>query len=97
MRIIAHSTLADFYLQHADSKIPLENWYHIAKKSEWNGLQDIKQQFNSVDYVGNQRYVFNIKGNDYRLVVKALFIQKIIYIRFVGTHEEYDKIDCSTI
>jgi len=57
----------------------------------------MKKTFNSVDYTGNQRYVFNIKGDDYRLVGKILFRQQIIYIRFIGTHKDYEKIDCSTI
>jgi mRNA interferase HigB len=97
MRIIAHRTIEEFWMLHADAKVALENWYQITKMVEWNSLQDIKQTFRSVDYVGNHRYVFNIKGNDYRLVVKILFLQKIIYIRYIGTHKEYDKIDCSTI
>jgi len=71
----------------------------IKRQKQPNGkdFQDMKKTFNSADYVGNQRYVFDIKGNDYRLVGKILFAQQIIYIRFIGTHEEYDKIDCSTI
>ncbi len=97
MRIIAHRTIVKYWTVHADSRIALENWYQITKSANWNNLQDIKIKFNSVDYVGNQRYVFNIKGNNYRLVVKILFVQKIIYIRFIGTHEEYEKIDCSII
>lgn len=97
MRIIAHRTLVNYWLLKADSRISLENWYQITKKADWKDLQDIKATFNSVDYVGNKRYVFNIRGNNYRLVVKILFVQKIVYIRFIGTHEEYDKIDCSTI
>jgi mRNA interferase HigB len=97
MRIIAHRTIANYYKLHADAEEALESWYHIAKEAQWRNLQDIKSTFNSVDFVGNQRYVFNIKGNNYRLVGKILFLHQIIYIRFVGTHKEYDKIDCSTI
>ncbi len=63
----------------------------------WDSLNDIKQTFNSVDYIGNYRYVFNIKGYDYRLVAIINFASKKIYIRFIGTHAEYDKIDCSNI
>ena len=73
------------------------DWYDKVKNAEWNNLADIKNDFNSVDYVGNNRYVFNIKGNQYRLVVLIIFISKKIYIQFVGTHNEYDKIDCKNI
>ena len=68
-------------------------WYEKTEKAEWNCLADIKQTFNSVDYVGNQHYVFNIKGNDYRLVVVIKFTPQNVYIRFIGTRAEYDKIE----
>ncbi|MDR3271859.1 MAG: type II toxin-antitoxin system HigB family toxin [Flavobacteriaceae bacterium] len=97
MRIIAHRTIVEYGSLYADAKTALDNWYKITKAAKWKNLQDIKQSFNSVDYVGNQRYIFNIKGNNYRLVGKILFVHQILYIRFIGTHEEYDKIDCSTI
>jgi len=97
MRIIAHRTLVEYGKKHANAKTALDSWYKTAKTAKWNNFNDIKNAFNSVDYAGNMRYVFNIKGNDYRLVGKILFIQKIIYIRFIGTHREYDKIDCLTI
>jgi len=97
MRIIAHRTIVNYGNAHADAKTSLDSWYKTTKAAAWQNFQDIKNAFNSVDYVGNQRYVFNIKGNDYRLVVKILFVQKIIYIRFIGTHGEYDRINCSTI
>src|SRR5215510_7565293 len=95
MRIIAHRTINEYGKQHANAKTALDSWYKTTKAATWKDFQDIKTTFNSVDYVGNRRYVFNIKGNDYRLVGKILFAQQIIYIRFIGTHEEYDKIDCS--
>ena len=97
MRIIAHRTIVKYCMQYPDAKIALESWYKAVKAAEWKEFQEIKNAFNSVDYVGNQRYVFNIKGNNYRLVGKILFVQQIVYIRFIGTHREYDKIDCSTI
>jgi mRNA interferase HigB len=97
MRIIAHRTIVNYYKLHADAEEALENWYHISKEAQWRNLQDIKLTFNSVNFVGNQRYVFNIKGNNYRLVSKILFSHQILHVRFVGTHKEYDKIDCSTI
>jgi mRNA interferase HigB len=97
MRIIAHRTIVEYGKDHADAKTSLDSWYKTTKLAAWKNFQDIKNTFNSVDYVGNQRYVFNIKGNNYRLVAKILFVQQIIYIRFIGTHKEYDAIDCSTI
>ena len=99
MRIVSHRKLKEFYETKGreDSRVPLERWYNIAEKAEWRNLSEIKVDFPATDYVGNQHYVFNIKGNSYRLVVVVKFTIGYIYIRFVGTHEEYDKIDCSTI
>lgn len=97
MRIISVSTIKKFYTRNADSKTALEAWYKTAKAAQWHTFADIKNDFNSVDYVGNKRYVFNIKGNDYRLVAKILLGQQIIFIRFIGSHGAYDKIDCKTI
>ena len=97
MRVIAHRTIVTYGKQCPDAKTALDSWYKMVKGAVWQDFHDIKKTFNSVDYVGNQRYVFNIKGNNYRLVGKVLFVQQIIYIRFIGTHKEYDEIDCSTI
>lgn len=97
MVVISQRTLRNFYQVHPDAEEALNNWYKIACFSDWGSLADIKQMFNSVDFVGNDRFVFNIRGNKYRLVVLILFSVRTIYIRFVGTHSEYDKIDCSTI
>ena len=92
MRIIAKSTLVAYYSKNAQSKAALEDWYEKTKAAEWKCFADIKQTFNSVDSVGNKRYVFNIKGNDYRLVVLIKFTVRHVLIRFVGSHSEYDKI-----
>lgn len=99
MRVVSHRKLVGFYEAegHGDSKTALERWYDIAEKAEWHNLSDIKVDFPSVDYVGNQHYVFNIKGNRYRLVVVVKFTIGHLFIRFVGTHGEYDKIDAATI
>jgi len=97
MNIVAHRRLFDFYQKYNDAEIPLEHWFKTAKKAKWKCFADVKNDFNSVDSIGNQRYIFNIKGNDYRLVVVIQFVHEYIYIRFVGTHAEYDKIDCKTI
>lgn len=92
MRIIAKNTIVEYYTKNPQAKSALTEWYEKAEKAEWRSLADIKQTFNSVDYVGNQHYVFNIKGNDYRLVVVVKFTPKNVYIRFIGTHAEYDRI-----
>jgi mRNA interferase HigB len=99
VRIVSHKKLKEFYETKGceDSRVTLERWYHIALKAEWKNLSDIKVDFPTTDYAGNQHFVFNIKGNNYRLVVVIKFTMGYIYIRFVGTHKEYDKIDCSTI
>ena len=99
MRIVSHRKLVEFYESegHADSKTALERWYDLAEKAVWNNLSDIKADFPQTDYVGNQHYVFNIRGNRYRLVVVVKFTIGHLLIRFVGTHSEYDKIDASTI
>jgi len=98
-RIVSHRKLKEFYETSGreNSRVVLERWYDIAKKAEWKNLSDIKVDFHSADCVGNQHYVFNIKGNNYRLVVVIKFTMGYIYIRFVGTHDEYNKIDCSII
>lgn len=83
--------------RHPEAKTAIQDWIKKVKESRRKTLADIKQTFNSVDYVGYQRYVFNIKGNDYRLVVVVQFRPQFVYIRFIGTHAEYDRIDCSTI
>ncbi|NLO72279.1 MAG: type II toxin-antitoxin system HigB family toxin [Porphyromonadaceae bacterium] len=97
MRIFTEQKLKEYSKKHPSTKVALQEWVSIVKASDWTCFADIKQSFNSVDSVGNQRYVFNIKGNQYRLVVVIKFTIKYVYIRFVGTHAEYDKIDCSTI
>ena len=97
MRVIAISTLKDFWTIHPDAEQPLKEWYVKVCRASWSSLNDMRADFNSVDYVGNQRYVFNIKGNHYRLMVAVKFTPQLVYIRFVGTHDEYDRIDVSTI
>jgi mRNA interferase HigB len=97
MRIIAVRTLRDFWKQHADAEQALKSWYHEAQKSNWSQPVDIKQHFPSADILPGNRVVFNIKGNTYRLIVKFHYDRGVGYIRFVGTHAEYDKIDANSI
>ena len=97
MVILIKKTLLEFAEKHPASSSPLNNWYNISKAADWGKLSDIKKAFNNVDYVGNNRYVFNVKGNDFRLVAMIFFDKRTLYIPFIGIHSEYDKIDCSTI
>jgi len=92
MRIFTEQTLKEYIVKVPESKTALQEWVAIVKKSEWKTFADIKNTFNSVDSVGNQRYVFNIKGNQFRLVAIIKFTIQFVYIRFVGTHTEYEKI-----
>lgn len=92
MRVISFSMIREFIAKHADADVPLRDWYKRICNADWTCFADIKKTFNTVDYVGNDRYVFDIKGNNYRIVAIVLFVNKKVYMRFVGTHEEYDKI-----
>ena len=92
MNIVAKKTLVAYYTTHPQAKDALEEWYTKTRKSHWTNFADIRATFNSVDSVGNQHYVFNIKGNDFRLIVVVQFRHQYVFIRFVGTHAEYDKL-----
>ncbi len=92
MRIISHRTIREYSKRNPKAESALEAWYKTTSKANWTCFADMKKDFNSVDSVGNQRYVFNIKGNDYRLVVIVRFVLGTVFIRFIGTHQEYDKI-----
>ena len=97
MRIVTFKRIKEFIEKHNDSKTALEEWYFKTTKAKWGNLSDIKRNFNTVDYVGNNRFVFNIKGNNYRLVAIIIFSSQKVYIRFIGTHTEYQRIDCKNI
>ncbi|HBG88251.1 MAG TPA: type II toxin-antitoxin system HigB family toxin [Marinilabiliaceae bacterium] len=92
MRIFTEQRLKGYIKDNPKSTIALQEWVVTVKRSEWRCFADIKRTFNSVDNVGNGRYLFNIKGNDYRLVVLIKFTIQFVCIRFVGTHKEYNKI-----
>jgi mRNA interferase HigB len=97
MVVISYGTLREFYQKHPDSEDALNNWYRATAAGDWKNYHEMKQLFNSVDAVGNDRFVFNIRGNSYRLVAMIFFDIRTVYVRFVGHHNEYEKIDCSTI
>ena len=97
MRIIARRTLREFWEVHPDAEQPLKAWFVEAMKAQWQSPNDIKQTYRNASIVGNNRVVFNIKGNDYRLIVHVRYDIGIVFIRFIGTHREYDKVDASII
>lgn len=93
MRVIAKKILREFWTQHNDCEEQLKSWYREALKGVWKNSNEIKIDYPSASILGENRVVFNIKGNNYRLVVKINYPYQIMWIRFVGTHKEYDKID----
>lgn len=96
--IIANKELLDDFVQsHAQAANPLNRWIEVVKAAQWRNHAELKGAFPSADYVKNGRYVFNIGGNNYRVVTVVIFIGGVMNIRFVGTHPEYDKIDAATI
>ena len=92
MRVLAYSTIRDYIKNHADADKPLRDWYNKVSRANWKSLADMRNDFNHVDFVGNDRYVFDIGGNSFRVVVVVIFLSHMVYIRFIGTHAEYDKI-----
>jgi len=97
MQIIAKKVLVDFNEKYHDSKGSLESWHYEAKSAEWKTSMDIKKRYRTASILKNNRVVFNICGNKYRLVVKVEYKLKTIYIRFIGTHKEYEKINAEEI
>ncbi len=100
MRVIALSTLKAFWEQHPqfyDAKQPVLTWYRYALKTDWSSPYDVKSDFGNASILKDGRVVFNIAGNKYRLVVWINYAYRIVYIRFIGTHTQYDRIDAQTI
>ncbi len=97
MRIISRKVLREFWEHHSDAKEALQSWYSETKQAEWSSPAEIKAIYRSVSILPNNRTVFNIKGNHYRIIVAISYEFSVVYIRFVGTHAEYDKIDATTI
>lgn len=95
MVVISKASLRDFSDLYPDSEIPLEKWYEAVRKADWKNFNEMRNTFNSVDAVGSDRYVFNIKGNNYRLIALIIFSIRTVFIVFIGTHKEYDDIDAA--
>ncbi|CCN22792.1 type II toxin-antitoxin system HigB family toxin [Bordetella bronchiseptica] len=97
MRVIALGTLRQFWEKPPAAEQPLKAWVDEASKARWAQPADIKAQYRSASILKNRRVVFNIKGNDYRLIVAVAFKLGIVYVKFVGTHVEYDRVDAETV
>ncbi|MBN3855540.1 type II toxin-antitoxin system HigB family toxin [Paraburkholderia sp. Ac-20340] len=97
MRIVARKTLLEFIRNHAQGEQSLLAWYAEASQATWRTPQDIKAQYASASFVGKNRVVFNIKGNAFRLIVAVAYRIGVVYIKFVGTHAEYDRIDAANV
>ena len=97
MRIISRKMLVDFWTNHPDAEQPLKVWFHEAQCASWKSPNDIKQRYPKASILPRDRVVFDIKGNTYRLIVVVIYQFNTVYLRFVGTHAEYDKIDATTI
>ena len=97
MRVIAVSTLRAFWERHPDAEQPLKAWHEEALNAAWMQPADIKAQYRSASVLKNRRVVFNIKGNDYRLIVAIAYNLQIAYVKFIGTHKEYDAVDAETV
>ena len=99
MRIISRKALCVFWQSrgHGDAEQPLKAWFREAKRADWKSPAEVKRDFRNASVVGNDRIVFNIAGNKYRLIVRVNYPYRIFYVRFVGTHEQYDKIDASKV
>jgi mRNA interferase HigB len=97
MHVISRTRLMNFWKRHPDSETPLKIWFKKVKEGQWKSINQLKADFSTADYVGNDRVVFDIKGNKYRIVVLVFFAGQKMFIRFVGTQTEYDKIDATTI
>ncbi|ABA21750.1 conserved hypothetical protein [Trichormus variabilis ATCC 29413] len=97
MRIIARSTLRKFWEAYPDAEQPLKAWFDEASRAELDSPADIKSTYRNTSIIANNRVVFNIKGNDYRLIVHIRYDIGIIFIPFLGTHKEYDKVDATSI
>lgn len=97
MKIFSRGTLRDFWKKHSDCEHQLKTWYREIKKSDWTTINALKSEYPSASILKNNRIVFSIKGNDYRLIVKFNFEYQLAWIRFIGTHAEYNKINANEV
>ncbi len=97
MRIITKRTLREYWERHPDARRPLLDWYKAAEQADWEAPRHIRERYPSANIIAGNRVVFNVKGNTYRLEVKVNYAYRMVYIRFIGTHAEYDAIDATEV
>jgi mRNA interferase HigB len=97
MHIIKQKTLKEFWEKHGDIESQLKSWIYNIENSVWKSTHDISKDYSTADFLANNRVVFNIKGNEYRLIAKVNYDRGQIFVKFIGTHSEYDKIDAKTV
>ncbi|WP_426023753.1 type II toxin-antitoxin system HigB family toxin [Brevundimonas sp. PWP3-1b1] len=97
MNVVARKTLQTFWTRHTPAKGPLTNWYNHVRAADWRSPQDVRDDFRSADFVGDNRVIFDVGGNKYRVVVRISYTFKQVLVKFVGTHAEYDRIDVETV
>jgi mRNA interferase HigB len=93
MRIIARNTLGEFWKKHADAECPLRAWFAEVSRSSWHSMADIKKDYGTASIIDGERVVFNVGGNKFRLVAKVWFPGRTVWVKFIGTHAAYDRID----
>ena len=97
MRIIARKKLRDYWDRHPESEQPLAAWYREVEQSDWSSPADVMERFPNASIISDNRVVFRIRGNNYRIVVRIFYPAKVVYLRFVGTHHEYDRINAEEV
>lgn len=97
LRVIAKKILREFWQKHTDCEQQLKAWYHETSKAKWKNTQDIKREYPTASFIADNRVVFNIKGNRYRLICKINYNYQMVWIRFIGTHTGYDTIEATKI
>lgn len=97
MRVISRKTLVDFWTKHRDAEVALKLWFKTVEKATWKNPAEVKEVYRSADPIANNRIIFDIKGNKYRIIAHIHFERQQLFIRFVGTHAEYDKVDATKV
>ena len=97
MQVIARRMLRLFWKRHPEAEAPLRTWYSMVSQAHWSGPEDVRRQFGAVDFVADNRVIFDIGGNKYRLIVRIVYRFKAVQIKFIGTHAQYDRIDPVTV
>lgn len=98
MQVVARRTLRQFWEKHPQAERPVRHWYAVATRSTWTSPADVKRHFGTaVDFIGDDRAIFDLGGNKYRLVVRISYPYKAVLVKFIGTHAEYDRIDAETV